>query len=178
MKKWLLKTEPGTYSFSDLTRDGRTCWDGVSNPVALGHLRAMKKGDEAFFYHTGSGGNFALPLFGEWKPIVLQNQERIDLIWDQVTPSPDGKWLAFNYGSPPEVFVAAFPGVTHRRQVSVGGGVQPQWSRSGSELLYLNPQGTLMSVPMMKSASGSSIEPIIVHQATTPACRNTGHPLH
>ncbi|HSE52701.1 MAG TPA: EVE domain-containing protein [Gemmatimonadales bacterium] len=54
MKKWLLKTEPGTYSFSDLTRDGRTCWDGVSNPVALGHLRAMKQGDEAFFYHTGA----------------------------------------------------------------------------------------------------------------------------
>ena len=54
MKKWLLKTEPGTYSFSDLTREGRTCWDGVSNPVALGHLRAMKKGDEAFFYHTGA----------------------------------------------------------------------------------------------------------------------------
>ena len=52
--KWLLKSEPGTYSFSDLTREGRTCWDGVSNPVALGHLRAMKEGDEAFFYHTGA----------------------------------------------------------------------------------------------------------------------------
>lgn len=51
--KWLLKSEPGTYSFSDLTREGRTCWDGVSNPAALGHLRAMQKGDEAFFYHTG-----------------------------------------------------------------------------------------------------------------------------
>jgi len=54
VKTWLLKTEPGTYSFSDLTREGRTCWDGVSNPVALGHLRTMKKGDEAFFYHTGA----------------------------------------------------------------------------------------------------------------------------
>jgi len=54
VRKWLLKTEPGTYSFSDLTRDGRTCWDGVSNPVALGHLRAMQKGDEALFYHTGA----------------------------------------------------------------------------------------------------------------------------
>ena len=52
--KWLLKSEPGTYSFSDLTREGRTCWDGVSNPVALGHIRAMKEGDEAFFYHTGA----------------------------------------------------------------------------------------------------------------------------
>jgi predicted RNA-binding protein with PUA-like domain len=52
--KWLLKSEPGTYSFSDLTREGSTCWDGVSNPVALSHLRAMKKGDEAFLYHTGA----------------------------------------------------------------------------------------------------------------------------
>ena len=52
--KWLLKSEPGTYSFSDLVREGRTCWDGVSNPVALSHLRAMQKGDEALFYHTGA----------------------------------------------------------------------------------------------------------------------------
>jgi predicted RNA-binding protein with PUA-like domain len=52
--KWLLKSEPGTYSFSDLVREGRACWDGVSNPAALGHLRAMKKGDEALFYHTGA----------------------------------------------------------------------------------------------------------------------------
>ena len=50
---WLLKTEPGTYSFADLTRDKRTTWDGVSNPVALKNLRAMTKGDEAFVYHTG-----------------------------------------------------------------------------------------------------------------------------
>lgn len=53
MSRWLLKTEPSTYAFADLVRDGRTTWDGVSNPVALGHLRAMKKGDEALVYHTG-----------------------------------------------------------------------------------------------------------------------------
>ena len=51
--RWLLKTEPSTYSFADLVRDGRTTWDGVSNPVALKHLRAMRKGDEALIYHTG-----------------------------------------------------------------------------------------------------------------------------
>jgi predicted RNA-binding protein with PUA-like domain len=51
--KWLVKSEPGTYSFSDLVRDGSTCWDGVSNPVALKHLRAMKPGDPVLFYHTG-----------------------------------------------------------------------------------------------------------------------------
>lgn len=53
MSRWLLKTEPSTYSFADLVRDGRTTWDGVSNPAALGHIRAMKKGDEALVYHTG-----------------------------------------------------------------------------------------------------------------------------
>jgi len=51
---WLLKTEPSTYSYADLVRDKRTTWDGVSNPVALKHLRTMRKGDQAFVYHTGS----------------------------------------------------------------------------------------------------------------------------
>src|SRR5437016_3933198 len=50
---WLLKTEPTVYSFADLERDGKTVWDGVTNALALKHLRAMKKGDLAFIYHTG-----------------------------------------------------------------------------------------------------------------------------
>jgi predicted RNA-binding protein with PUA-like domain len=50
---WLLKTEPGTYSYDDLERDGRTVWDGVTNPVALRNLGAMKEGDEVLVYHTG-----------------------------------------------------------------------------------------------------------------------------
>ena len=49
---WLLKTEPTAYSYRDLERDGRTRWDGVTNPVALKNLRAMKVGDRAFVYHT------------------------------------------------------------------------------------------------------------------------------
>ena len=51
---WLLKTEPSTYSFADLERDGSAVWDGVSNAVALKHLRLMKRGDLAFIYHTGA----------------------------------------------------------------------------------------------------------------------------
>jgi predicted RNA-binding protein with PUA-like domain len=51
---WLLKTEPSTYAWADLVRDGRTTWDGVRNPAALAHLRAMRVGDEAMIYHTGS----------------------------------------------------------------------------------------------------------------------------
>jgi predicted RNA-binding protein with PUA-like domain len=54
MATFLLKTEPGEYSFADLQKDGSTCWSGVSNPAALAAIRTMRKGDEAFIYHTGS----------------------------------------------------------------------------------------------------------------------------
>ena len=50
---WLLKTEPGQYSYDDLEREGRARWDGVKNPVALRNLAAMKAGDAVFIYHTG-----------------------------------------------------------------------------------------------------------------------------
>ena len=53
MAKWLMKSEPGSYSWADLVRDGGTEWDGVRNPAARLHLRAMKVGDQAFFYHSG-----------------------------------------------------------------------------------------------------------------------------
>jgi predicted RNA-binding protein with PUA-like domain len=51
--KWLLKSEPGTYSFADLERDGHTRWDGISNNLALKHLRSAHRGDQALIYHTG-----------------------------------------------------------------------------------------------------------------------------
>jgi predicted RNA-binding protein with PUA-like domain len=50
---WLLKTEPSSYSYDDLEREGRARWDGVRNPAALRNLRAMKKGDRVLVYHTG-----------------------------------------------------------------------------------------------------------------------------
>ena len=50
---YLLKTEPSTYSFSNLQRDQQTIWDGVTNPVALKHLREMNAGDRLVIYHTG-----------------------------------------------------------------------------------------------------------------------------
>jgi predicted RNA-binding protein with PUA-like domain len=54
MPTYLLKTEPSEYAFADLQRDGKTIWSGISNAAALIHLRSMKKGDEAFIYHTGN----------------------------------------------------------------------------------------------------------------------------
>jgi predicted RNA-binding protein with PUA-like domain len=50
---YLLKTEPSEYSFADLQRDKETIWDGVSNPVALKNLRAMRPGDRLIIYETG-----------------------------------------------------------------------------------------------------------------------------
>lgn len=53
MAYWLMKSEPGSYSWDELVRDGTAEWDGVRNPAARLHLKAMKPGDEAFFYHSG-----------------------------------------------------------------------------------------------------------------------------
>ena len=53
MARFLVKTEPSTYSYVDLVRDKRTVWDGVSNPVALKHLATIRKGDTVVVYHTG-----------------------------------------------------------------------------------------------------------------------------
>ena len=53
MARWLLKSEPDCYSYDDLVRDGSTLWDGVTNALALKHLRAFAAGDEVFYYLTG-----------------------------------------------------------------------------------------------------------------------------
>ena len=53
MARWLVKEEPSNYNFAAFVEDGRTQWTGVKNPVAQKHLRAMRKGDEVFYYHTG-----------------------------------------------------------------------------------------------------------------------------
>ena len=53
-RHWILKTEPSAYGFHDLVRDRRTRWEGVSNAVALKHLRSMLEGDDALIYHTGN----------------------------------------------------------------------------------------------------------------------------
>jgi len=52
MAYWLLKTEPGAYSFDDLERDGGTCWDGVRNYQARNNLQSMRKGDKCVIYHS------------------------------------------------------------------------------------------------------------------------------
>lgn len=53
MACWLVKSDPETYGWPQMQRDGRTHWDGVRNHQAANNLKAMKKGDRAFFYHSG-----------------------------------------------------------------------------------------------------------------------------
>ena len=55
MAHWLVKSEPDSYSWEQLEKDKETCWSGVRNYAARGHLKNMKKGDEVFFYHSNEG---------------------------------------------------------------------------------------------------------------------------
>ena len=50
---WLFKQEPSSYNYTELESDGKTVWDGVTNNLALKHLRSAHKGDRVFFYHSG-----------------------------------------------------------------------------------------------------------------------------
>ena len=55
MAHWLVKSEPFKYSWDQFVKDGQTFWDGVRNYAARNNLKAMKKGDEVFFYHSNEG---------------------------------------------------------------------------------------------------------------------------
>ncbi len=55
MSFWLVKSEPSAYSWQQFEKDGQTMWDGVRNYAARNNLRAMKKGDEVFWYHSNEG---------------------------------------------------------------------------------------------------------------------------
>ncbi len=89
MAFWLLKSEPSVYSFDDLVRDGSTFWEGVRNYQARNNLRAMKKGDTAFIYHsvdekrvcgTAVVSREAYPdptdKTGEWSVVEIQPQKK------------------------------------------------------------------------------------------------------
>ena len=57
MSYWLIKSEPTTYSYDQLVKDGLTTWDGIRNYAARNHLRSMKKGEQVLFYHSNEGLN-------------------------------------------------------------------------------------------------------------------------
>ena len=79
--RWLMKSEPDAYGWDDLVAEGEGTWDGVRNHRAANNLRAMREGDEAFFYHSNIG-----------KEIV--GIVRISQAGLADPTDPDGKWAA------------------------------------------------------------------------------------
>jgi Tol biopolymer transport system component/predicted Ser/Thr protein kinase len=94
---------------------------------------------------TAFGDLYALPLFGDRKPIPVAQSPFAE---DEPRFSYDGKWLAYNSNESgtAQVYVVAFPGIDQKRQLSLSGGVQPRWRRDGKELYYLAPDGNMMAV--------------------------------
>lgn len=78
---WLMKSEPDAYGWDDLVAEGEGTWDGVRNHRAANNLRAMKVGDQAFFYHS----NIGLEIVGIAKISQAGLTDHTD---------PDGKWAA------------------------------------------------------------------------------------
>ena len=88
MNYWLVKTEPETYSWDDLVRDKKTVWDGVRNFQARTNLKAMKKGDTVFIYHTGdekavigigkiSRDAFPDPKDADWTAVEINPEKKL-----------------------------------------------------------------------------------------------------
>lgn len=80
MANWLLKTEPGSYSFADLQNEGTAIWDGVTSNFALKFMREMKKGDRAMIYHTGKEKRIvglADVVSGPYPDPALDDEKRI-----------------------------------------------------------------------------------------------------
>ena len=86
MAYWLLKSEPFKYSWEQLEKDKKTFWDGVRNYAARNNLRAMKKGDFAFFYHSNEG----LEIVGIVKIIkeAYQDPTTKEVAWVAVDVAP------------------------------------------------------------------------------------------
>lgn len=88
MNYWLMKSEPGVYSWDDLVRDKKTTWDGVRNFQARNHLKAMKKGDLALFYHSNEDKavvgiaeivkeNFPDPKDAAWISVEVKPKQKL-----------------------------------------------------------------------------------------------------
>ena len=93
MARFLVKTEPSTYSFADLQRDKRTVWDGISNPAALRHLATIRKGDSVIVYHTGDekqAVGLAIAVSDAYPDPKHKDSKRsvVDLEADRALPEP------------------------------------------------------------------------------------------
>jgi predicted RNA-binding protein with PUA-like domain len=103
---WLVKTEPSTYSWDDLVRDGGTRWDGVRNPLARNHLAAMKAGDLVLVYHSGD------------EKAVVGIAKATKAAYPDPT-ADDPRWLAIDL-APARPFVARVPLAVVKKDAKLG----------------------------------------------------------
>jgi Tol biopolymer transport system component len=128
---------------------------------------------------TGGYDLWALPMFGDPKPIAVANtpfEERDGQF------SPDGRWVAYRSNEPGhfEVYVQPFPGPGGKLQISTNGGTQPRWRRDGKEIFYISLDNKLMAVAVATSSDGKTIkaEPatplfsVAIAGGPTPATNN------
>jgi Tol biopolymer transport system component len=118
----------------------------LASPEALYPGEWLKDGSMVFLNLNGRSFFRLAPSAGA-KPETLL---KTDYYKDEPRVSPDGRWVAYNTNESGryEVYVAAFPSFTERRQVSNNGGCQGYWRKDGKELFYLSLDGNLVSVPI------------------------------
>ena len=85
MSYWLAKSDPDTYGWPELVRDGKTSWDGVRNFTARNNIRAMKPGDLVLFYHSGKEKSVvgAMKVLSEAHPDTTSEED-----WSAVDVAP------------------------------------------------------------------------------------------
>ena len=138
----------------------------------------LKDGKSILFINLNGKTLYQLPLTGERKPVVLTKSE---FSRDNFLLSPDERWVAYNSNESGrwEIYAAAFPTFTEKRQVSSAGGCQPMWRKDGKELFYLTLDGKLMvtevkagatlqtGTPQMLFQSPARVSPIMTEYCVT-----------
>ena len=122
--------------------------DGKEEPLTGGDAMVVDTwtpDGQSVVVRTVGRAVYTVSVHGDRTPHLLVDTPYTE---DKLHISPDGRWVAFNSDESGrfEVYVASFPKFTSKQQLSVHGGVQPQWRADGRELFYLAPDGTLMSV--------------------------------
>jgi Tol biopolymer transport system component/predicted Ser/Thr protein kinase len=141
----------GASDESVVLADGRANW--VDDWTPDGKWLVYHEGDRVALLPAPGAEESAPPTVGSPRDLVQQTL--------QVRVSPDGRWVAYTSMTTglPQIFVAAFPSFTEQQQVSVQGGVTPQWGRDGRELFYLTTDRELMAVDIRIGARLEASEP-------------------
>jgi Tol biopolymer transport system component/DNA-binding winged helix-turn-helix (wHTH) protein len=165
-----------TLAFSS-TRDGRSAVhvkhlaDGKEELIADHPLLVVDTwtpDGEFIVARTLGRAVYLVPVTGDRTPRLLVETPYIE---DELRISPDGRWVAFNSDESGrwEVYVAAFPDFTSKRQVSAAGGVQPHWRGDGRELFFLGPDGSMMSAGVVAGAELVTAVPSVMFSTNLDA---------